>query len=130
MGVSVTDDEILKPRAKHVEGKMEERERDLLADRVARFDRAKQRHFKLEKLRAVIDAIDQDEDHTIGAIIIDVIAEEFRYIPIEKRDQDRGCTICSLTQDDQKQVFREFVSWARENIARKMSNEQEVMDSI
>ena len=109
---------------------MEERERDLLADRVARFDRSKQRQFKLEKLRAVIDAIDQNTRHSIGAIVIDVITEEFRYIPVENRSKDTSCTICSLTHDDQKQIFREFVVWAKENIAKKMGNEQETMDSI
>lgn len=109
---------------------MDETTRNELAFKVDRFDRAKQKQFRLEKLRAVMQAIDEDEHHTIGAIVIDVFRQELRYIPVEAMNKGIGCSICSLTQDDQVQIFREFVAWAKENIAAKMQHEQAVMDSV
>lgn len=86
-----------------------------MRQRAAEYDAGQHALKRLEHMRAVIDGLRKSEDHDLNAIVIDLVAGDFRY---RTNRECRGGEkkICHLTAGEHGELYQSFLEWARVEI--------------
>jgi hypothetical protein len=109
---------------------MNQQEADEIERRLAAFQEANSKVFRIEKILSVLQAFKDDQEHDIGLIAINPNTDEMSYLNQENARELRTAKICSLSGDENRKFCESFFVWAEQYfLERKNEAESEASNA-